>query len=743
MKKDLIIVESPTKAKTINRFLGKKYNVVASMGHLRDLPKSALGVDVEKNYKPKYEIPQKARKNVKKIKDAYKTSENVYLATDEDREGESISWHIAHILSSDRKLSKKDLKRITFHEITEDAINHALETPRKVNIDLVDAQQARRVLDRLVGYKLSPILWKKIQFGLSAGRVQSVALRLIVQRERERQAFKQQQYYTISGDFYTNNKKDSFPSDLISISGKKLIVRKKKGDDDFLITTPEKAKEVLADIKTKEFSIKEVTEKEKNRYTYPPYTTSTLQQAASNLAGYSSSRTMRAAQKLYENGHITYHRTDSIALSTKFINMAQKFIKKEFGDNYYLENKFKNKSKNAQEAHEAIRPTDLKLRPDQLTKMGKEEQVVYELIYARSIASLMTPIKTNLSSIDIESTDNKYQFKTTGSRVLFDGWAGAYKFVKTISYNPLSGDVILPVVEKSEQANLVEAKSEEKMTMPPARYSEASLIKALEKYGIGRPSTYAPTITTLTSRKYVEKENKYLFPTDLGMVVTKLLEDHFEDVMDYEFTAKIEGKLDEVAGGNQQWEEVVDSFYKPFVKKLDETENKVARADYKVLGEAPSDIKCPECKSKMVIKLGKKGKFYSCSKFPDCNGARFLTGETEQDLEKKADTKDFKNTYMPAPKTDDGRDYLLKKGRFGEFWAHPDYPKVKDAQPLQERPEILEKKYGKAPKTDDGREFVFKKGRYGAYWSHPDYPKVKETVRIKETKDDSEDSDSD
>ena len=744
-KKDLIIVESPTKAKTINRFLGKKFEVVASGGHIRDLPKSVLGVDVEKNYKPQYEPLPKAEENIKKLKNAYKKSNKVYLATDSDREGEAIAFHVAYLLTATAKSNSKNtlptkadkLQRITFHEITEDAINQALEDPHKINMDLVHAQEARRVLDRLVGYKLSPLLWRKIQTGLSAGRVQSVALRLIVEKEREREKFKEQDYWTVTGHFIPKSEKH-FPAELFSIDGKKLIerVRSKESVVDgkkynFLITSQEYANEVKKNLEKEDYYVKSVGEKEKNRKAYPPFTTSLLQQACSNLAGFSASRTMRAAQKLYEKGLITYHRTDSFNLSNKFINSAKGFIQKEFGNEYYEEKHFKTKSKGAQEAHEGIRPTDLRRSSGDLSKLQRDERIIYELVYARSLASLMSPIKTMVTSIGINSKGDKYVFKVTGQRVLFKGWAAAYKFLKSLSYNPLSEDIILPQINSSSPIELKKVETFKKVTQPPARYTEASLIKTLEKHGIGRPSTYAPIISTLLYRGYIEKETKNLKPLDLGSVVTQLLEDHFAQIVDYDFTAKVEAELDDIAEGDRKWTSVVDDFYKPFNKKVESAEKNLDRKDYKILGDAPKNIKCPICESRMVIKLGRKGKFYSCVKFPDCAGLRNLDGETEADVEKKVRTKKFKQTYLNAPKTEDGRDYVLKKGRFGEFWAHPDYPKVKDARPLEYTKEVLVEKYGKPPKTEDGKEFVFRNGKFGPYWAHPEYPSVKETVRIR------------
>jgi len=733
----LIIVESPTKAKTITRFLKGKYSVIASKGHIRDLPKSSIGVDVKNNFEPEYVIPERAEKNVADLKKRAKAADEILLATDEDREGEAISYHIAWVLNENSKSKKtnskqretdiKKYKRIVFHEITKDALENAIKNPRTVNMDLVDAQQARRVLDRLVGYKLSPVLWKKIRFGLSAGRVQSVALRLVVQKERERDAFKIEDYFLINGQFDIN--KSSISAILESISGKKLVV-KGKNKQTFLITTKEEAQKVCTDAKTKDYLVDNIKQTEKNRKPYPPFTTSLLQQAASNIAGYSAQKTMRAAQKLYENGLITYHRTDSFNLSQKFVKQAEGFITKNLGADYYEPHFFKNKSKNAQEAHEAIRPTSLKNLPKNID-LGSDERVIYDLIFARALAVFMPPIKTLVTTINIVSTDKKYTFKTTGSKVLFEGWNKAYSFKSSIKYTPLSEDVILPELKENDVAKVKSVESEHKQTTPPARFSEASLIKTLEKYGIGRPSTYAPTISTIISRGYVVKENKALVPTDLGKVVTKLLEDNFKNIVDYNFTANIEEDLDKVAEGKVQWQSLLKDFYKPFEKEVNEASENLKRKDYTVLSEAPKNIKCPDCGGKMVVKIGRAGRFYSCAKFPDCKGIRDINGQTEADVAKKANSKDFKAKYKKAPKTTDGKDYILKRGRFGEFWAHPDYPKVKDAKPLELKKSELVKEYGEVPKTKDGRDFVLKRGRFGNFWAHPDYPKVKETIRIK------------
>lgn len=730
----LLVVESPTKAKTIKSFLSKDYEVVASVGHIRDLPKSELGVDVDKNFKPKYVIPERAKKNVKKLVDSYKKSTEVYLATDEDREGEAIAFHIAHVLKQKKlkPIPEGGFKRITFHEITREAIEEAIKNPRTVAESLVNAQQARRVLDRLVGYTLSPVLWKKIQYGLSAGRVQSVALRLIVEKEEERNAFLSQVYYNFPSIFSTL-KKDLINASLFRWKGKKLEEKSSKDSRNFLITSLEQANTVIKDAKNQNYVVKDVKEREASRKSLAPYTTSTLQQAASNMLGFSSSRTMRAAQKLYENGHITYHRTDSVVLSEKFITKAEKYIKKKFGPEYFLKNSFKNKSKNAQEAHEAIRPTNLTLD----LSLADDEIKVYEIIYARALSSLMSPIKTLGTSLVIESENKEFEFRASGFQVIFDGWSKAYSVAKNIKYVPISADTILPATQVGESISLKDIKADKKETQPPARYSEASLIKTLEQYGIGRPSTYAPTITTILGRKYIVKEAGYLQPTDLGIVVTALIKDNFCDIVDYSFTANIEHNLDRVAAGEEKWEKVVKDFYSPFIKKVELASKNLTRDDYKILGEAPSSTKCPECKGKMLIKLGKNGRFYTCAKFPECKGIRDMDGSTEKDIEKKVQTPEFKAVYKNAPMTDDKVSYLLKRGRFGEFWAHPSYPKVKDARPLEYTDKYLKEKYGDSPQTEDGRNFVFRQGKWGPYWAHPDYPEVKETKRIKVEKEES------
>ncbi len=724
----LIIVESPTKAKTISTFLKGAYKVVASKGHVRDLPKSKIGVDTTNDFEVTYTIPEKAQSNVSVLLKEYKQSDELFLATDEDREGEAISYHIAHILDA-KKVNT--FKRIVFHEITKTAIEHALANPRKVDMNLVDAQQARRVLDRLVGYNLSPLLWKKIQFGLSAGRVQSVALRLIVEKERERMAFIVQNYFEFKANF--KNKKGDYLGELTEINNEKMVQKLKKDEGfKFLVTSPEASDNLLKDIQLQKYKILEVTKKDTTRNPYPPFTTSLLQQTVGNLAGFSASRTMKAAQQLYEKGFITYHRTDSFNISEKFASEAQKFIEKNFGQNEFIHRRFKNKSKNAQEAHEAIRVTNLNNLPASMP-LDHDSQIVYELIFSRSLACFMQPARGLSTKIKTSSLDEKYVFKTEGTQILYKGYLRAFEYAKSIKYNFLSDTQIVPDLSKDELVTMYNLSSEEKFTKPVAPFTESSLIKALEKYGIGRPSTYAPTISTLLARKYIEKNGKQLIPTDLGFVVIKFLEDNFKNIIDYNFTAKIEADLDTIALGNMEWKKVLRDFYSPFKLDLEKTQQTVERKDYKDLGEAPLDIVCPICSSNMVIKLGRSGRFYSCATFPMCKGLRSIDGESEEDVKLKTQTPEFKKEYKVCPKTKDGRDFLLKKGRYGLFWAHPDYPKVKEALPLELKKEALEKLYGKIPKTKEGKDFVLKRGRFGMFFAHPDYPKVKEIIKIKKT----------
>ncbi len=730
--KSLVIVESPSKAKTIKKYLGPGFEVKASKGHVVDLPKSKIGIDVEKGFKPTYVVTKK--KSIDELKSAYKGVDRLVLAVDLDREGEAIGWHVAQKLGAvDNSGKPKDghkVERIIFSEITKDAIQDAIKKPRLINMDLVNAQQARRFLDRLVGYKLSPVLWKKIQFGLSAGRVQSVALRLIVEREEERKAFKPEEYWSVIAYCNENPKNegkikifekeeeknleiknsDLIKFELAKIDGKNIKLSNKKVTED-----------ILQKVKGKTFVISDVNKKLQKRYSKPPFTTSTLQQTAVNLLGFSSKKTMSVAQKLYENGYITYMRTDSVSMSNQAIEQARKYVKKKFGDKYLPSTPiyYKTNSKSSQEAHECIRPADFNKESD--ASFGEDERKLYNLIRNRALASQMAPAEVeNITAISV--IDN-LEFRATGTTILFEGYLKVTKDIVK--------ETILPEISKGDKFYAQEIHAHQHFTQPPARFSEATLIKKLEELGIGRPSTYSSIISTIVARKYVEKESKYLFPTDVGIVVNRLLVKYFSNVVDYGFTSDMEDNLDKIAEGKLDWKKMLKDFYFPFEEEITKHEKEIGRDEFTVLDDAPEDIKCPLCNSKMIVKLGRFGRFYSCARFPDCKGMLGMDGKTEEELENEVNTEEFKQTYKAAPKTDDGRDYLLKRGKFGKFWAHPDYPKVKDAKPLEYTDEKIRELYGEAPKTDDGRNYLLRTGKFGPFWAHPDYPKTKDIVRIK------------
>jgi len=734
----LVIVESPSKAKTIKKYLGKGYEVLASRGHVVDLPKSKLGVEPEKDFKASYVVTN--RKKLKELKDAYSDAEELILAVDLDREGEAIGWHVAQklgaITPSGKNKDGKAIKRIVFSEITKNAVNNAIENPRNINLDLVNAQQARRILDRLVGYKLSPILWKKIMFGLSAGRVQSVALRLVVEKEEERNKFNPEEYWSLEVFAQKGSKSKKVETKVVLKDDEESKDKPKKGDTKFELSKIkgkkaeiEKQKDVekiLKAVESQSLKVSEVKKKVTKKYPKPPFITSTLQQTAVNMYGMTAKRTMMAAQKLYERGFITYMRTDSINMSKDAITAARGFIAEKYGGKYLPEKEvqYKGKSKSAQEAHECIRPVDFKIETDKAFTTDDMKKI-YRLIRNRALSSQMTPAKIeNVTVLANPEKADEYEFKATGQTVVFDG------FMK-VFVDKATKENLLPEIDQGDvfAPSLIQALQH--FTQPPARYSEASLIKKLEELGIGRPSTYASIIGTIISRKYVEKEGRYLFPTDTGVVVNKLLTKYFDDIVDYDFTSEMEDKLDKIAEGKEDWVKMLKDFYFPFEKNIEEKTEDLTRDEFKILGDAPKDIKCPECGSPMHIKLGKYGRFYSCTKWPDCKGMMSIEGETKEDIENKVKTKEFQESYEPAPKTEDGRDYLLKKGRFGEFWAHPDYPKVKDAQPLKYTKQKERELFGKAPKTDDGKDYLLRSGKYGYFWAHPDYPKVKDVKKAK------------
>lgn len=680
----LVIVESPAKVRTISKYLGKGYNVAASMGHLVDLPKKDLGVDTERDYKPKYVVSN--RKALGKLKNEFKKADVLVIASDPDREGEAIGWHVAQrlgvITPKGQLKGKKKLERIVFTSITKDAVEEAIEKPRGIDFNLVDAQQARRILDRLVGYKLSPLLWKKIRYGLSAGRVQSVAVRLVVDREEERDRFQEEEYWSVLADL------------LVTKDGKRLekIIRKrddetelkfsgikfelvKVNDKKVKLAKEKEAQKVLDDVGDKKWIISNIEKKETKRYPKPPFITSTLQRTAVNIFGFPAKKTMSIAQKLYEAGHITYMRTDSLTIVPSALTKIRTFVKSKYGDKY-LNPKvsvYKTKSSTAQEAHEAIRPSNVFEDSSSLRLTGDAKKL-YDLIRSRAIATQMNPARVENTVLEIK-IDN-YLFESRGQRIVFDGYLKAYK--ERISEN------ILPEIKLKQELYPKKLIAQQHFTQPPPRYSEASLIKTLEKYGIGRPSTYAPIISTILARKYVIKEGKYFLPTEMGKVVTKLLKKYFEKIVDTGFTAEMEDDLDKIADGKADMTKVLDEFYSPFIKDVESGEKKIEREEFTVLG--PSKFKCPECGKAMVKKIGKFGVFLSCTDFPKCKGMRSLDGKTEEDREKEtqreAESSAFTSKYLPAPKAEDGTLMILKTGRFGKFWAHPDYPKVKETAPL-------------------------------------------------------------
>lgn len=608
MSSQLIVVESPTKAKTLQGFLGKNYKVLASFGHVRDLPKGELGVDLENNFEPKYVIPTKARKNLKLLKDAVKETKSTILATDEDREGEAIAWHLVEALKLGGE--KEPYERIVFHEITKEAIQKALKNPRAIDQKQVDSQQARRVLDRIVGYKLSPFLWKKITRGLSAGRVQSVAVRLVVEREREIKKFLAQEYWTIIATLKKEKeaKSLSFEASLI-----------KKGDkalDKLEIKNQKEAEKIIQDLAGTTYQILNVEKKEVNKNPFAPFTTSTLQQEAWRRFKFPAKFTMSIAQRLYETGKITYHRTDSFNLSEMSLGIAKKFITENYGANYYQFRKFKTKSKGAQEAHEAIRPTYPEITPDQ-AKLDERQYKLYDLIWRRFIACQMKEAVFSATAADIKAKE--YVFRANGQTLKFDGFLKVYP----IKYE----EATLPPLEKDESLELLKLDQLQHFTQPLPRYTEATLIKALEKAGIGRPSTYAPIISTIQGRNYIEKNEKRFFqPTEIGLVVNDLLVEHFPQIVDINFTANMEEDLDNVSQGKREWKQVVEDFYGPFSKNLEQKYKDVAKKEF----TEENNIKkfCPKCQSPLLVRLGKFGKFYACSKFPECKYTESLTQNT-------------------------------------------------------------------------------------------------------------------
>ncbi|MDP3948949.1 MAG: type I DNA topoisomerase [bacterium] len=743
----LIIVESPTKARTIGQFLGAGYKVESSYGHVRDLPKSKISIDVKADFEPTYTILPKAREHVAVLKKLAAESEQIILATDEDREGEAIAWHLTEALGllpdanlrtyandtnkkrknsgySDAFVDSHRVKRIVFHEITKQAIEEALEHPRSIDMNLVDAQQARRILDRLVGYELSPFLWRRVRYGLSAGRVQSVAVRLVVEREREIQKFNKEEYWSIEGDFSKNGStkltttgdKKVFRGRLISVDGSSL--------DKMAVKSGAEAEKLVARLGKSDYGIKEVSSKEVSRNPSPPFTTSTLQQEASRKLGFSAKQTMMFAQSLYENGFITYMRTDSVNLAEQALKQAQKVIADDFGKSYSLESprRFATKSKGAQEAHEAIRPTDLSRHFP--STQDKRQVRLYELIWKRTLASQMKEALLEQTAADIEThstdsprqssgqagqaKDGKFVFRANGQRIVFPGFLKVY----FDGEDETEGDEnILPKLEKGEPVVAKEILPIQHFTEPPPRYTDASLIKTLESAGVGRPSTYAPTLSTIQDRGYVEKIDKRYHPTEVGIIVNDILVEHFPEIVDINFTSHVEEELDEIAEGKIGWREVAKEFYGPFKKHLVEKEAEVGR--YSEVSETP----CPHCGKPMLFKFGRFGKFMACPE-PESKITLPMPEEAAKIKELEERTKGEKCPLC-------GKDMAIKRGRFGFFLGCVDYPKCKGIKKILKKTGFICPNCLASPERKDNPGDIIEKkarGRGNAFYGCSRYP---------------------
>ncbi|MGW8250325.1 MAG: type I DNA topoisomerase [Anaerolineales bacterium] len=611
----LVIVESPAKARTVGRFLGKGYTVRASVGHVRDLLRSQLSVDVEHDFAPKYRVPNEKRKVVKELKDLAKKSKEVYLATDPDREGEAIAWHLLEAV----EIEPDNMHRVVFHEITEPAVEEAFAHPRGINMDLVDAQQARRVLDRLVGYNLSPLLWRKVRGRLSAGRVQSVALRLIVEREREIEAFVPVEYWTIAAEFLPEGGKDSFVAKLARVDGESPELGSKEEVDPLLV-----------DMEKAVYQISKIKVGERKRKPSAPYTTSTLQQEASRRLGFTAKRTMALAQQLYEGidvgngglvGLITYMRTDSTNISEIAQKETRQFIIERYGESYLPEElpKYNGKVRGAQEAHEAIRPTSVLRQPEKVKQhLSRDQYRLYRLIWQRFVASQMAPAVYDTLSIEVTGTSDarEYLLRASGSTIRFMGFLVVYEEAKDEDQTQEDEDTRIPAgLEEGQAQELVRLLPEQHFTQPPPRYTEASLVRTLEENGIGRPSTYAPILSTLQQRGYVVRQDKRLNPTETGLLVNDLITEHFPNIVDVNFTADMEEDLDKIASGSERWTDVIQEFYAPFSEQVHQAEQSIPemKSDPEPIGR-----KCPECGHELVIRWGRYGKFISCSNFPDC-----------------------------------------------------------------------------------------------------------------------------
>jgi len=693
---NLIIVESPAKARTIKNFLGKDYEVIASKGHIRDLPKSRLGITIEEGTNhliPAYSVAKENAAIVKEIKALASKAETIYIATDEDREGEAIGWHIAHAIKKD----PEELPRIVFHEITKTAINHALENARKIDMDMVNAQQARRLLDRIVGYKLSPLLASKIQKGLSGGRVQSSSLKIVVDREREIRAFIPEEYWTIDTIF----KKDIEAT--LSLFEEQKMAK-------LSIANKAEATKIVKSVQEDSFIISAIETKQRKSATPPPFMTSTLQQTASNKLGFTPQKTMMVAQSLYEGvktpqgttGVITYMRTDSLNMAHEAVNAVREAILKQFGEKYLpLEPKFYGKkAKGAQEAHEAIRPTMLEFTPQiAQTFLKPDESKLYRLIYERFMACQMNDAAFEQQSITFVGKNSTY--KATGRKLIFDGF---YALTGTEDK-----DKLLPTLKEGEKIDLQSIKPEQHFTEPPARYSEASLIKKLEAEGIGRPSTYAPTVATLSGRTYVTIEKKQIIPTEMAFTVTELLEKHFANIVECSFTANMEEKLDEVSEGAVEWQKLLSDFYFPFMQQVQEGTEKIISLKM----ATPLGRNCPKCGEELLLRSGRFGSFVACSGFPKCKYTEQVDEEGNK-VEVKVETSD--ETCEKC-----GKEMIIKSGRNGKFLACSGYPECKNTKSIENK----ETKTSEVPCPSCGGNLVWKISRRGAFWGCANYPTCK------------------
>ncbi len=715
MAHNLVIVESPAKAKTIERFLGPDYTVMASFGHVRALPSKQGSVDTANDFEPKYHVLPESKKHIDAIKKALKGADSLLLATDPDREGEAISWHLLAALGLDKKPAIK-VQRVVFHEITKDAIIHAVQHPRDIAVDLVDAQQARSILDYLVGFNLSPFLWKKIRYGLSAGRVQSVALRLVCEREKEIAAFIEQEYWTIAANLEKHGGQ-GVKAGLVAVDGKKL--------GKFDIPDSNSAEALKAAIAKGQATVAAVARKEMKRNPAPPFTTSTLQQEASRKLGFSAKKTMSTAQKLYEGvaigeggtvGLITYMRTDSVNLSAQALKEAKEVITAAYGKEFALAKPrfYKNKAKNAQEAHEAIRPTYLEKSPLALKKYLTPDQFrLYELIWKRTIACQMAEALLDQTSVDIIVTEGaqtqKFTLRATGSVIRFAGFMKLY--IEGVDDEDEEKEGTLPPLSEGESLKLLSVIPEQHFTQPPPRYTEATLVKTLEEFGIGRPSTYASIMNTLVERKYCRLDKKRFFPEDVGMVVSDMLTAHFPTYVDYNFTAGLEEELDQVSRGEKQWKPLLREFWTPFISLLKQKEGEVKKDD--LTTETLTEV-CPECGKPLAIKLGKRGKFIACTGFKE--GCKYTRNLESTVTEEKAEPE------LSEEKCDKcGAQMLVKDGRYGKYLACSGYPACKNIQPLNKP-----KGTGvTCPECKQG-ELTEKKSRYGKmFYSCNRYPDCK------------------